>query len=136
MNGRNFNRSENPPSVRAQLDDIRHLKFGWFDGEIGVPFYAKDLDWLVATWQYCQPDNVMLPYVYPTVLGEIQAEWFFEHYNIILRINLKEHLGRWHYMNMQQSENGDEERLLDLDNPEEWSWLFQRIYHFQCAEKS
>ena len=116
--------------IGSQLDDFRLLKSGWYDGENGVPFHAQELDWLTATWEWLQPDSVALPYIYPTVSGEIQAEWSFGHHEIVLKIDLKKHHGHWHYMNME-SENNDEERTLDLDIPEEWNWLFQRLTNFQ-----
>jgi len=116
--------------IGSQLDDLRLLKPGWYDGKDGVSFQTKDLDWLTATWEWLQPDNVTLPYIYPTFAGEVQAEWSFGHHEIILKIDVKEHRGQWHYMNLQ-SETDDVVRELDLDKPEEWSWVFQNVIVFQ-----
>jgi hypothetical protein len=116
--------------IGSQLDDLRILKHGWYDGESGVPFRSDDLDWLTATWEWLQPDRVTLPYIYPTFSGEVQAEWSFGRYEITLKIDVKAHRGKWHCMNMQ-SETDDEDRTLDLDQPDEWNWVFQRITELQ-----
>jgi hypothetical protein len=97
-----------------------------------MTFRDQDLDWLTDTWEWLQPANVALPYIYPTISGEVQAEWSFVCHEIVLKINVKDHRGQWHCMNMDvQSEYDDEERTLNLDQQDEWNWIFQRIIHLQ-----
>jgi len=117
-------------SVTSQLGDLRKLESGWYDGKDGKPYCAEELDWLAATWERHQSDTLAFPAIYPTYAGEVQAEWSFGHHEVILRIDAKLHRGQYHYMNMQ-SDDDDVMRELDLDNAEEWNWVFQKVAELQ-----
>ena len=120
-------------NIESQLDDLRLLKAGWYDGNNGKSFSGQDLDWLAATWERLQPDHVELPHIYPTPSGEVQAEWTFGQYEILVRIDMGGRRGRWYCMNMDDlSEEYDEEHDLDLEQVEAWKWLFQRISNLQA----
>ena len=119
--------------VGLQLDDLRLLKAGWYDGINGKSFRGQDLDWLATTWKRLQPNHVELPHIYPTPSGEVQAEWTFGQREILVRIDINSRRGRWYCMNMNEpSEEYDEEHDLDLEQVEAWKWLFQRISHLQA----
>jgi len=123
-----------PLDVQGRLQELKSLENGWYDGVQGCRLSEDGIDWLSQSW-YCflpYSCHVQPPYLFPTIDGNIQAEWTFGHREIILNIDIKHHRGLWHSMNMEtQSDEGDEERELDLEQSEEWDWFFQRISDFQ-----
>lgn len=115
-----------PLDVQARLDKFRILKDGWLDGNGIAPSHAG-LDWLSQLFETNYPDELVLPYIYPTEEGGIQAEWSIEPFDISLEINLKSHRANWHCFNLKT--NDVEEKSIDLDNPEEWKWITAEIQH-------
>jgi hypothetical protein len=110
--------------VPARLDELRVLRDGWLDG-IGRAPTRKGLDWLAGAFTDRYPDDLRLPFIYPTAEGGIQAEWSLDPHEITLEIDLVSHQGEWHALNMV---TGDEEaRDLDLDAIEAWQWLAAQI---------
>lgn len=115
-----------PLDVPARLDEFRNLKDGWLDGN-GVAPSHDGLDWLSRVFETYYPDELLLPYLYPTEEGGIQAEWSLAPFDISLEINLQTHGAHWHCLNLKT--NDAVEKSLDLDNPEEWKWLLNEIQH-------
>jgi len=119
---------------KERLQEFKSLEAGWYDGIEGCPLSAEGIDWLTETWFRFYPylNSVVVPYLFPTVDGHVQAEWTFGYREVILTIDINNHRGSWHYMDMQtMSDEADEEREIDLEQPEEWSWIFQKISNFQ-----
>lgn len=110
--------------VPARLDQLRLLRDGWLDGK-GIAPRASGLDWLSQAFSAHFPDDLQLPYLYPVAEGGVQAEWSLPPYEITLEVNLVEHKGEWHELDLKtEAENLKE---LDLDEPDGWQWLAERL---------
>lgn len=114
----------NPLDISAQLDDLRLMKNGWLEGE-GVAPPHEGLDWLSQVFDDHYSENLPPPYLYPTEEGGVQAEWSFKQDEVSLRIDLGNHVGGWHALNMET--DADASRTLNLDRAESWDWIGRQI---------
>ena len=113
-----------PLDVPSRLYELRELKNGWLDGEGLVP--APDfLDWLSERFDILYPDDLPLPHIYPTVEGNVQAEWSLSHNEISLSIDCASHAGEWHVLNMDT--NAESSEPLNLADDNDWTKLTQYI---------
>ncbi len=110
--------------IPARLDEFRDMKDGWLEGE-GVAPNPDGLDWLAATFDRHFPDDLPLPYLYPTPEGGVQAEWSLLANEISLAMDLVTRQGAWHRLDMNT--NADEARKLNLDDVEGWTWVVAEI---------
>ena len=113
-----------PLDVGARMDELSLLKDGWLEGK-GIAPRQEGLKWLGLTFELYFPDDLPLPRLFPTAEGGVMAEWEFDQNEISLEVDLSDHLGAWHRLNTKQYQ--EEERLLDLQLKEEWTWLAQQI---------
>lgn len=113
--------------VTAQLDALRNLKDGWYDGD-GLALSNKGLDWLGAKFSDQYPDYLPLPRIYPTFEGGVRLEWSIGPNDASLEVNLSDRSGYWHNLNLQTDK--DEERLLNLGDSGEWNWLNSKLRLF------
>ena len=111
--------------IPARLDELRLLKDGWLEGQGIVPSHGG-LDWFEQTFRQNYPDELPLPFLYPTAEGGIQAEWSLGSNEITLVVDLSTHAGRWHALNMGP-DSKELEKLLSLDDPGDWGWLVAQI---------
>ncbi len=111
-----------PPSIRstspARLDELRLLKAGWLDGA-GNPLNGADVDKLSAAFTAHYPNDLPLPYTFPTAAGGIQFEWRIDGATPEIEIDLASFRGEWLA--------DDDEATIDLANPEGWSDLARRV---------
>lgn len=114
-----------PLDVPARLDELRLLRDGWFEGGGRAPTSAG-LDWLSEKFARAYPEDLPLPFVYPTPEGGIRLEWSLGSHDVTLDIDLATYGAGLHVLNL----NSDEEREveLNLDEPTEWARL---VGHFQ-----
>ena len=110
--------------IPARLDELRFLKDGWLEGRGQAPSH-EGLDWMLQAFGQYYPDDLQLPFLYPTEEGEIQVEWSHGPNEVTLEIDLGTHSGRWHALNMKT--DGDESRTLTLDNAADWEWMVEQI---------
>lgn len=118
--------------VSAQLDDLRNLKDGWYDGDGLAPSH-EGLDWLDARLSNEYPDHLPLPRIYPTFEGGVQLEWSIGPNDASLEVNLSGYSGYWHNLNLRTVE--DEERLLNLEDSGEWNWLNAKLQRLTESEE-
>ena len=109
--------------VTTQLDYLRTLKDGWYDGDGLAPSH-EGLDWLKSKLNE-YPKRLPLPLIYPTLEGGVQLEWSIGPNDTSLEVNLSDRSGYWHNLNLRTAK--DEERLLNLDDREEWDWLNAKL---------
>ena len=100
-----------PLDVPARLDELRSMEDGWLDGYGKAPDH-RGLDWLTRTFERNYPDDLPLPYTYPTPEGGVQMEWSLNSNDISLEIDLFTHIGEWHHFDM----NTDESHVRELDS--------------------
>jgi hypothetical protein len=116
-----------PLDVPARLEELRILREGWFEG-IGSAPTAAGIDWLSDKFAQAYPEDLPLPFVYPTPEGGIRLEWSLEPHDITLDIDLAKHTARLHELNLISDE--DQEKTLNLDEPAEWARLVEQIQKF------
>ena len=118
--------------VTAQLDDLRNLKDGWYDGDGLAPSH-EGLDWLEARLSNEYLNLLPLPRIYPTVEGGVQLEWSIGSNDTSLEVNLSDHSGYWHNLNLRIAK--DEERYLSLEDRGEWNWLNAELQRLVESEE-
>ena len=113
-----------PLDLPSQLQELKQLRDGWYDGKGYAPS-AEGLDWLAKVVNERYPDNLALPYVYPVAEGGVRLEWTLLPNEISLEINLQDHLGEWHQLNLET--DVDEARSLNLDRDSDWDWILNTL---------
>lgn len=110
--------------ISACLNEFRDLKHGWLEGSGLAPSHAG-LDWLSQVLGQHYPNDLPLPYLYPTAIGGVQAEWSLNSYEITLEIDLAAHSVQWCAIDMDTGVA--ESRPLNLDEQKDWDWLLDQI---------
>lgn len=103
--------------ILVQIDDLRLLNDGWLEGQGKAPS-KEGLDWLSQAFDNYYPSDLPLPYLYPTEPGGVQAEWSLGRNEITLEIDLAEHSGYFHALQME--DDTEETRRLDLGSETQW----------------
>lgn len=117
--------SLDPRDIPARLDELKILKEGWLDGRLGKAPEPASVDWLRAAFEANYPEDLALPYLYPTAEGGIQAEWTLGKTEISLDIDLYARQGSWHSLDLDSLDDVD--KCLDLDDLDSWVWLADQI---------
>ncbi len=112
--------------ITARLEELRSLKDGWLEGG-GRALSHRGLDWLSRSFSLYYPENLPLPYLYPTEEGGVQAEWSLGPKEVSLEIELRSHAGEWHVLDIETDEVS--ERTLNINNVNDWQWLVEQIRH-------
>lgn len=113
-----------PNDVGARIEELRALKDGWLDGS-GVAPSADGLTWLSQSFEMQYPEDLPLPFIYPTVERGVQTEWPLGNHEISLEINLDARTGEWH--DLDTTTGVAETRTLNLAQPDEWARLAAKI---------
>ena len=131
-----------PLDVAARLAEFREMQDGWADGMqhsqdwgngYGKAPSHHGLNWLAQAFEVNYPDNLPLPYTYPTPEGGVQLEWSLGPFQVSLEINLETRAAEWHWV--QIPTDADAQESLDLADPGHWDWLAVEIRRLgQAAE--
>lgn len=113
-----------PLDIRVRIDELKPLRAGWLDGK-GVPPAHDGLDWLADSFDSNYPDDVPLPYLFPTPEGRVLAEWSLKPWSPSLEIDFTTKRADWHSLNLDTDEEATE--VLDLTKPDDWKWLAGQI---------
>ncbi len=111
--------------IPARLEEFKAIRHGWLDGKKGFAPNKDSLDWLADAFQRHYPDEIPLPYLYPTAEGGVQAEWSFDVWEATLEIDIDHYRGEWHLLEMISEE--EEVHSLNLNESEDWQWLVSEI---------
>ena len=106
-----------PLDVRARVEELKLLRNGWLDGKGAAPPLGA-LDWVAAAFEERYPDDLPLPYLFPTPAGGVLAEWSLTPLSMSLEIDLATKQGYWHALNIDTDE--ELERQLDMSSLEDW----------------
>ena len=107
-----------PLDVPARLEELRDIKDGWLDGHGKAPNH-QGLAWLSNSFERYYPADLQLPHTYPTPEGGIQAEWSLGTYEISLEVDLFDHTGEWHSLDLATKDSTL--RYLHLDTADDWA---------------
>jgi len=113
-----------PLDVTARAEELRQLKPGWLDGGGATP-PPEGLDWVVQLFAETYPEDLPLPYIYPTASGDVQAEWSVGDVEISLLLELETHAGRWHRVRI--AEGTEDGRELNLDAESDRRWVADQV---------
>lgn len=116
--------TNNKQHFQNRLREIMSLQDGWLDGE-GLAPKMEELNWLSQMFERYYPTGLLLPFIFPTTEGNIQAEWSLECVKIALEISLQSHLGEW--VSLNTDTNNVEMLTFLLDEEKEWNALVEKI---------
>jgi hypothetical protein len=120
-----------PLDVRVRIDELKQLQLGWLDGK-GVAPNHEGLDWLANVIEAYFPDDVVLPFIFPTPEGNVFAEWSLPPWSPSLEIDFSKKQGEWHSLNLDTDD--EKSRKLDLSAKEDWQWLAAQIRDYGGGE--
>ena len=107
--------------VGERIKELKRLEVGWLDGK-GTPPNHAGLDWFAASFDQQYPNELPLPYLYPTPEGRVRAEWSIRPCELSLEVDLQRHTGSWHALDL--TDDGEQTRTLNLDHGSaDWQWL-------------
>ena len=117
--------------VESRLEEFLDLGEGWLDGD-GSTYRRPDIDWLIDKFENQIPQDIVLPYTYPTPDGGIQFEWKRGVHDATLTISLNDKSAYLHYFNSATDEEIENEAL-NLNNDSSWEWAINTILnpHFK-----
>lgn len=118
----NYNRSDNLQSiesiasvellddadVRSRIEVLTHLKDGWLNGQ-GKAITKPKLSEFTRLFESNYSPDLPLPYLFPTIDGNIQAEWSNEQFEISLHVDLENLASQMHILDL------DSKQGLELD---------------------
>lgn len=113
-----------PLDFASQIEELRALKDGWYDGRGHAP-HGEGLDWLAWAFNEHYSDNLFLPYLYPTVEGGVRFEWSIGRQDTSLEVDLSQRTGEWHSLNLD--DDVEEARALNLNDRLDWEWMVERL---------
>ncbi|XZF13495.1 hypothetical protein ACTHGU_17080 [Chitinophagaceae bacterium MMS25-I14] len=113
-----------PLDVRSRLEDIATLENGWLNGE-GIEPNKVGLNWFSETFENNYDPELPLPYLYPTINGDLQAEWTIADYDITLSVNLG--TKEAHFHSLKHSNDEEDSLTFDLNNQDHWNDLNQKL---------
>ncbi len=116
-----------PLDIGARIDEFKLLKAGWLDGQ-GIALHHEGLDWLSEAFDCSYPDDLSLPFLFPTPDGHVLAEWSLGPWSPSLEVDLAKKRGEWHALHLETDE--EETKELDLTNTDDWQWLAQQLRRF------
>jgi len=117
-----------PLDIPSRIEELRLLKDGWLEGSGKGPS-QEGLEWLAKAFSQHYPEDLSLPFLYPTVEGGVQAEWTLAPAEITLEIDLETRQGNWHVLNTET--DAEESRVLELEKTAEWQWLTEEIQRLE-----
>lgn len=118
--------------VPARLEGLGLLRDGWLDAE-GVRPSTAGLTWLSKAWTEHWPEDIPLPFVYPTPAGGVQLEWSMPATSVSVDIDLTKQ-----FAELLSSRTADGELLeedgLDLSSPAGWQALTEAVRRNGAAQ--
>ncbi len=111
--------------ISERLHELGQLEKGWHDGR-GNPLDETGLSWLEESFLNNYDDaGLPLPWLYPTIEGNVQAEWTIGDWEVSLEVRLNDKHGEYQAVNMDSGQQVDEE--FDLTKAESWKSLNDRL---------
>jgi hypothetical protein len=103
--------------VSARLEDLANLSDGWLNGE-GNALSPQGLIWIEESLNNNLDPALPLPFLFPTVEGDIVAEWKNDQYDISIEFELQ---NKTAYIHVLATASGQiEELFTELPADESW----------------
>lgn len=118
--------------ITEQIQDIHQRRPSWQEPDGPMPDQAG-LDWFLQQWKRHYPDNAPVPVIFPTEEGNISVEWSISEFDVDVEVDLTMHDGIWNAYH-RHTQVAEEERL-NLDNPDGWAWLSNRLAELQADQQ-
>ena len=109
--------TNHPLDTTRRLNELKNMGDGWLDGEGRAPDPAG-LDWLIRQFENRYPEDLPLPYLYPTPGGGVEAEWGLDGGGVNLEVNLENRRGAL----VRSGTRGDGSGAMDLDLAKSAGW--------------
>ena len=110
--------------MKNRIEELRSLKNGWLDGK-GRALSQEGLNWFADKFENNYPEDLSLPYIYPTAEGGVQAEWTLGCHEVSLDVDFDTRQGEWNDLNMET--DGYKSGPINLDHQRGWDWVSGRI---------
>lgn len=110
--------------VSVRLNYLSELEDGWYHGE-GLAIDKDGLDWFLLSYENYYDKNLMQPAIFPTVDGNIQAEWSKNLNEVSLKVDTETHEAFFQSVNIDTDQVT--ELSFDLGNAIGWQNLNQEI---------
>ena len=109
---------EEEMEILAAEKELSDLEDGWLDcgGRAISKCGAKKISDLFTRFY---DDKLPLPHIFPTEVGNLQAEWSFKSKEVLLKINLETLGAECTIIDIER--DSDEEHILDLSDEKDWS---------------
>lgn len=115
--------------IPERLLELRQLAPGWHDGR-GDVLDKEGLSWLEEAFLNNYDDaGLPLPWLYPTLEGNVQAEWTIGDFEVSLEIRLADKRGEYQAVRIGTDEEIDQE--FDLNDPASWKALNDALLKMQ-----
>ena len=120
--------------ISRQLADMKRLNDGWADGMQPAAHWGNgygkapahhEIDWLAAQFASRYDAELLIPYLYPTPEGGVQAECPIGVNEASLEIDLATHTAEWYCLDFDT--DASTEKTLNLDNAKPWRWITQEL---------
>jgi hypothetical protein len=98
------------------------MEDGWMEDREGIAPDKAALSKLANLFDAFYWSDKVLPYIYPTPLGDVEMEWTIKGTEFILEIFLSDFSGK-----MASSENDEVEIELDLSSDSGWNELNEML---------
>lgn len=108
-----------------RIKELLTLQNGWLDGQ-GKAINRQDLMTFVTKFNTLYPRELPIPYIYPTLEGNIQLEWTIEEIDISIEIELSQLIGHWHALTLETNQKTSIQ-LFDFNESKDWKRLISMI---------
>ena len=111
-------------AVQSRLQELSQLEDGWLNG-YGKALSKSGLNWLVNALEKYYDFKLPLPYLFPTLEGNILCEWTIYTVDITLSINIDN--GSALYNALNTANDDMDEQVFDLSKSTDWERLNQKL---------
>lgn len=103
--------------ISERIEEISRLEDGWLNGEGKAPS-KTNLFWFINIFEDNFKTSLVLPHLYPTIDGGLQAEWSSLKAEISLKVDLENKAGKIHILEL--TNDNEIENSFDLSKEESW----------------
>ena len=120
-----------PNDLDMRIGELLVLKDGWLDGAGTAPS-PDGLEWLRKELTEQWPDEIALPFLYPTPEGGIRAEWSSDEWEISAEINLE--TKQTDFFAIPRKSGESQEASCNLITAADWKTAIQWVAKFAPTE--